>query len=108
MKTLKWDFPLLYSGLESTKIIFIIININILRETNSIYVYSINVWWTENRKKHNANLVERAKCTSAFGRTTVSMRESKIQGQSPLGLLLTLGLYNYHMFITVNITHQIR
>lgn len=43
MKTLKRDFPLLYSGLESTKIIFIIININILRETKSIYVYSINV-----------------------------------------------------------------
>lgn len=84
------------------------INISILRETNSIYIYSINIWWTENRKKHNANSVERVKCTSASGRNTVFMRESEIQGNISLGLLLTLGLYKYHMFITVNISNQIR
>lgn len=52
--------------------------------------------------------VLRVKCTSAFGRTTVLMRESRIQGHISSGLPLTLELYMYYMFITVNITNQIR
>ena len=83
---------ILYSGLKSTKIIFIIININILGETNSNYIYSISVWWIGN-KKHSEISVVRVKCTSAFRRTSVFMRESRIQGHTSLRLFLTLGLY---------------
>lgn len=62
-----------------------------LTETNSICIYSTDVWLTGN-KRHNEITVVRGKGTSAFWRTSVFMKESRIQGHTSLGLSLTLGL----------------
>lgn len=70
MKSLRWDFYILYSSLKTTKIIFIIININILRDTNSICIYSVTFGelnFTGNRKQNVISLVKDLKCTSAVG-----------------------------------------
>ena len=82
---------IIYSGLKSVKIILIIIYLNMLIETNSICIYSTDIWWTGN-KRHNEITVVTGKGTSAFRRTSVFIKESRIQGHTSLGLSFTLGV----------------
>ena len=74
-----------------------------LTETNSIYVYLIEVWWTGN-KRHNDITVVKSERHFCFSENFSFHQRIQDWGTYIFGALFDFGGYTSNMFVAIKVT----